>query len=144
MGRRRPPAGERQSVAPPPGRGLPPADLLSLFPSLSPSLPLSRCGQGNDGSHRRSRLLQAPSSSSFPLVTEPRRWPPVSIAPGAASCLCSVCVHVLQLLQKTLESCARGRDGPASTQPLAVVPFFTVDALASDSSGSCQSAWVPR
>ena len=111
------------------GRDLHPAGLLSLFPSVSPSPSPSRHGQANDGWHRRARRLRAPSSSSFPLATGPRRCPPASLAPGAASSLCSVCVHVLQVLQETLAACARGRGGPASSQPPAAVPFSSVDAL---------------
>ena len=112
------------------GRDLHPAGLLSLFPSVSPSPSPSpsRHGQANDGWHRRARRLRAPSSSSFPLATGPRRCPPASLAPGAASSLCSVCVHVLQVLQETLAACARGRGGPASTQPPAAVPFSSVEA----------------
>ena len=126
--RRRPPGGEWTSAAAH-GHDIHPAGLLSLFPSVSPSPSPSRHGHANDGWHRRARRLRAPSSSSFPLATGPWRCPPASLAPGAASSLCSVCVHVLQVLQETLAACARGRGGPASSQPPAAVPFSSVDAL---------------
>jgi len=120
------------------GRDLHPAGLLSLFPSVSPSPSPSRHGQANDGWHRRARRLRAPSSSSFPLATGPRRCPPASLAPSAASSLCSVCVHVLQVLQETLAACARGRGGPASSQPPAAVPFSSVDALPATAAATCR------
>ena len=126
---------------------------LASSPSSHRSLPLplhpdmdrpTTAGTGGRGGCGR------PPPPPFPLATVPRRCPPTSLALGAASSLCSVCVHVLQVLQETLAACARGRGGPASTQPPAAVPFSSVDALASDSSGDWQvvvppaTAWATR
>ena len=154
-GRRRPPGGERTSAAargqdggarPRPAPRWPPLP-LPIGLSLSLSIP-TRTGQ------RRLAQAGAAAAGALLLLLSPRDWPwrcpPASLAPDAASSLCSVCVHVLQVLQETLAACARGRGGPTSSQPPAAVPSSSVDALASDSSGDWQvvvppaTAWPTR
>ena len=145
--------GPRAASGPPRRRTAATCTPLASSPSSHRSLPLplhpdtdrpTTAGTGGRGGCGR------PPPPPFPLATGPRRCPPASLAPGAASSLCSVCVHVLQVLQETLAACARGRGGPASTQPPAAVPFSSVDALASDSSGDWQvvvppaTAWATR
>jgi hypothetical protein len=96
---------------------------------------------------RRRRLSQAgvvvASSSSSLLATRPHRWPPASLAAGAASSFYSVCLHAMQVLQETLAACAMGRGGSALTQPPAAAPLSDVDALASYSSGDYQVVVPP-
>ena len=115
------------------GRPPPPPPLpLLLFP-WPRAVPAMPAPPAHGARRYQGAGLRCPSPATA-WRKRPSRWPQAWLPLSDASSLCSVCARVLQ---ETLAVRAGGRERPAPTPPLAVVPCFRVETLANDSSGGC-------